>query len=476
MVDTATTTGTARSIARREWLILVVVWLWCFDLAVHFELSTVLHSWTRRHESTNLDELLLLAGLGFLGLLLFAWHRHLHDPTGVHAPEPGPAGPELTAESYRSLFEYHSSAVFSLDFGGGFTSTNAACEQITGYAADQLAEMTFYDLVAKGDVLATEAGFVRALDRHPQQLELSIVHADGHRVELSVTGLPIVVGEVVIGVLGIAEDISAAKRLERDLVRTRVQAEQANEAKSLFLANVSEEIRHPVSTMLDTTEQLRDTGLDPEGSAFVDSVDRSGKHLLGLADQILEFTRNEASSCAGGVVPFDVRVLVGAVAAKIRPEAQRKGLFFKCTVDPRIPLVVEGDPGSIAQVLTNLLENASRFTESGWIRLVVTSAHNFGDRVSIRFEVHDSGIGASKDQERRLYLAFSQLTPPAADGNEDLEGLQGSGLGLGISQQLVTSMGGALALSSSPGLGSAFSFTLRFSLPDAAAPGAHAAL
>jgi two-component system sensor histidine kinase/response regulator FitF len=170
--------------------------------------------------------------------------------------------------------------------------------------------------------------------------------------------------------------------------------------------------------------------------------------------------------CGGKAVPFDVRLLVGEVAALMRPSAERKGLFFKCTVGPGIPALVHGDPAKIAQVLTNLVDNAIKFTDTGWVRLVVTSAHHFGDRVSIRFEVHDSGIGVSKDQERRLYLAFSQVAPAAPRSYD------GSGLGLAISQQLVTTMGGAIGLSSAPGLGSAFSFTLRLALPvdDSRAP------
>ncbi len=98
---------------------------------------------------------------------------------------------------------------------------------------------------------------------------------------------------------------------------------------------------------------------------------------------------------------------------------------------------MHGDPAKIAQVLTNLLDNAIKFTDSGWVRLIVTSAHHFGDRVSIRFEVHDSGIGVSKDQERRLYLAFSQVAPATPRSYD------GSGLGLAISQQLVTTHGGS---------------------------------
>ena len=450
--------ASARSIARRELLILVVVCLWCFDLALHYDLSMSLLRWTRRHEASGLGELLVLLLAGFLGLSLIAWRRYLHGLGEARELDRTQRALAVATERYRSLFEFHPSAVFSVDFTGRFTATNTACERITGYDADQLREMSFYDLLARGYVEDTEAAFGRALGREPQQLEAALIHADGHLVELAITGLPVVVDDVVVGVYGIAEDITEAKRVRRELVRHRVEAEQANEAKSLFLANVSHEIRSPLSSLLGTTELLRDGGLDDGQVDFVDAMDRSGKRLLALVNQIMEFSRFEVGKCGGNAVPFDVRLLVGEVAALMRPSAERKGLFFKCTVGPGIPELVHGDPAKIAQVLTNLLDNAVKFTESGWVRLIVTSAHHFGDRVSIRFEVHDSGIGVSKDQERRLYLAFSQVAPATPRSYD------GSGLGLAISQQLVTTMGGAIALSSAPGLGSAFSFTLRLAL------------
>lgn len=455
----------ARSIARREVLILVVVCLWCFDIALHYDVSVALIDWARSHQAYGLGEIFVILLAGILGLSLIAWRRYLHGLGEARELDRTQQALALTTERYRSLFEFHPSAVFSVDFTGRFTATNAACERLTGYDAEQLREMKFYDLLARGYVEDTEAAFMRALEREPQQLEAAVLHADGHLVELAVTGLPIVVDDVVVGIYGIAEDITDAKRVRRELVRQRVEAEQANEAKSLFLANVSHEIRSPLSSLLGTSELLRDTDLDEGQVGFVDTMDRSGQRLLAMVNQILEFSRFEVGKGGEDAVPFDVRLLVGEVAAAVRPAAERKGLFFKCTVGPGIPELVHGDPAKIAQVLTNLLDNAIKFTDSGWVRLIVSSAHHFGDRVSIRFEVHDSGIGVSKDQERRLYLSFSQVAPATRRSYD------GTGLGLAISQQLVASMGGVIGLSSAPGLGSAFSFTLRLALPVEEAPG-----
>jgi PAS domain S-box-containing protein len=443
---------------RREVLVLAVVSLWCFDLAVHFDVVGAYLTWARRHQAYGLDEVFAFLVVGFFGVAALWWRRHLHGVGSARDLDRTRRALAVTTERFRSLFEYHPNAVFSVDFAGRFLATNAACERLTGYGAGELREMSIYDLLARGYLADTETAFSRAREREPQQLEAAIVHADGHLVELALTGLPIVVEGEVIGVYGIAEDITERKRVQRELVRTRVEAEQANEAKSLFLANVSNEIRNPLSGLVGTTELLRGTELDESQLAFLDNLDRQSNRMLALASQIFEFSRFEVGK-GGNAVPFDVRLLVGEVAALMRPQADRKGLFFKCTVDPRIPPLVHGDPTKIAQVLTNLLDNAVKFTESGWVRLIISSAHHFGDRVSVRFEVHDSGIGVSKDQERRLYLAYRQVPKPA-DREYD-----GSGLGLAISQQLVTSMGGTIALSSAPGLGSAFSFTLRFEIP-----------
>jgi PAS domain S-box-containing protein len=449
----------APSSARRDLLVLVVACLWLFDLALRYDLSMSMLDWARRHESSAVGEILVLLVIGFLGLALIAWRRCLHERAEGREHARTQQALMLTAERYHSLFEHHPSAVFSVDVTGRFTATNAACERITGYGPGRLREMTFFDLLARGYVDDTEAAFRRALDREPQRLEVAVLHADGHVVELAVTGLPMVVDDVVVGVYGVAEDISDAKRVRRELVRRRVEAEQAHEAKSLFLANVSHEIRGPLSSLLETAELLRESGLDAGQLRLVESMDHSGARLQALVNQVLEFSRCEIGSSGSNAVPFDVRLLVGEVAALMRPSAERKSLFFKCTVGPGIPELVYGDPAKVTQVLTNLVDNAIEFTEAGWVRLVVSTAHNFGDQVSIRFEVHDSGVDVSKDQERRLHLSFGQAPPASPRTYDD------SGLGLAVSQHLVTTMGGAIELSSAPGLGSAFSFSLPFALP-----------
>ena len=193
------------------------------------------------------------------------------------------------------------------------------------------------------------------------------------------------------------------------------------------------------------------------------ALDRA-QQPLGVTHEERPMVDSQPRTAAFGVVadsadvPFDVRLLAGGVAALVRPAAERKGLFFKCSVGPGIPDLLHGDPARVAMVLTHLLDEAISSTESGWVRLCVTSAHHFGERVSIRFEVHDSGVGVLEDRERRRCLTIDEAPQTAA-------GHRGSGLGLVVSQGLVTSMGGVIALSSVPGLGSAFSFTLRFTLP-----------
>ena len=260
-----------------------------------------------------------------------------------------------TMERYRSLFDYNPNAVFSLDLTGRFVASNAASEHLCGYSLEELAELEMGVLIVPSRALETAAAFEKALNRESHQMETALIHKDGHVVDVNITGLPIVVHDEVVGVYCIAEDITERKRLQRELVRTQLAAEQANEAKSHFLANVSHEIRTPLTSLLGTTEVLMETDLDPLQTKFVDTMARSGDRLLSLVNDVLDFSKMEAGMARADAIPVDVRALVTEVTALLSAAAERKGLEFEVTVDPRLPAVLTGDPARMVQVLTNLL-------------------------------------------------------------------------------------------------------------------------
>lgn len=355
-----------------------------------------------------------------------------------------------TTERYRSLFDYNPNAVFSLDLTGRFVASNAASTDLCGYSLEELAELEMGVLIVPSRAEETAAAFAKAVNRESTQMETALVHKDGRVVEVNVTGLPIIVHDEVIGVYCIAEDITLRKRLEHELDRTRRAAEQASEAKSHFLANVSHEIRTPLTSLLTTTEILVDTDLDPLQTKFVGIVVRSGHRLLSLIDDVLDFSRMEAGTAWADARPVDLRALVSEVAGRFDAAATRKGLQLDVAVDPQVPVRLTGDPGRLVQVLTILLENALKFTETGWVRLSVSCARPTARPTWVTFVVEDSGIGIREEHLGGLFESFHQAEPSIA------RKYGGTGLGLALSKKVVDLLGGSIEVTSAWGTGSTF--------------------
>ena len=358
-----------------------------------------------------------------------------------------------TSERYRSLFDYHPNAVFSLDLEGRFTTVNAAAERVSGYAEDELLGTSFTGMLPPQELEPTIAAFFKALERRPQRFEVTFLRKDGVLVDLSVTGLPIVVDDEVVGVYGIAEDITARNRLLAELAEARRTAEEANGAKSLFLANMSHEIRTPLTSVLAAAEMLGDTVLDDEQLMLTQVMERQGVRLLRLVDEILDFSRIEAGKTALDEVSFGLRALVEEVVGTHRAEAAAKGLELSVEFDDRVDDRATGDPSRLAQVLTNLVGNAVKFTHVGWVRVGVTE-HLAPSGPMTRFAVADSGIGVGPEQQALLFESFNQADPSIT------RNYGGAGLGLAICRQLVTLMGGTIDLQCPPGEGCTFTFTV----------------
>nr|WP_278249545.1 ATP-binding protein [Nocardioides sp. IC4_145] len=357
-------------------------------------------------------------------------------------------------ERYRSLFDYHPNAVFSLDLEGRFVEANPAAERLSGYAADQLIGMEFARLLREEDLGRVLEAFRRILERQAQQLETSVIRPDGTLAELRVTGLPIVLDDEVVGVYGLAEDVTARNRMQRELDRTRRSAEQASEAKSMFLANVSHEIRTPLTAVMATTELLVDSGLDPEQEQFAEAVQRSSRRLLRLVDDILDFSSIEAGRASVHDVDIDLRAVVDDAVSLVRPIAEERGLELSLTVDSDLPRRLTGDPERFGQVVGNLLDNAVKFTPEGAVRVRVEVAETRSASTKVLVRVEDTGIGITEEQQGKLFQSFSQ-------GDSSItRRYGGTGLGLAICKQLVTLMGGSIWVSSAPGRGSTFAFAV----------------
>ena len=231
-------------------------------------------------------------------------------------------------------------------------------------------------------------------------------------------------------------------------------AQAATRAKGAFLATMSHEIRTPMNGMLGVAELLRGMSPDPKQKKLLDILSSSGASLLRIINDILDVSKIEAERLELRPKPFEMAALLEEIEHLLGAQARAKGVAFLIDADPKLPAAVNGDRQRLSQVLLNLGTNAVKFTDSGEVRLNVRVFHSAAGQVRIEFALRDTGIGIPEDALARLFTPFTQVS----DSRRHRGG--GTGLGLVISQKLVSLMGGVIAVVSKPGHGSSFSFTI----------------
>lgn len=244
------------------------------------------------------------------------------------------------------------------------------------------------------------------------------------------------------------------------LERSRTQAERANRAKTDFLANISHEIRTPMNTIMGMTELTLETTLTEQQKSFIEAVKASSDHLLILINDLLDISKIEEDRLSIRMGPFNLREAVDPVIKGAKYNAERKGLDLDYRFEESTTPWVIGDRARLRQVLTNLIDNAIKYTESGSVRVRIVSEEKPDSSLRTTFTVSDTGIGISPEHQERIFEPFIQVD------SSTTRKYPGAGLGLAISHRLVSLMGGRLWVHSQPGQGTTFGFALNLAQAD----------
>lgn len=354
-------------------------------------------------------------------------------------------------ERAASFLESHGDCIVRRDRDGRITFVNDAYCTLAGATRDGLiGSQRTLDVTEQGDAAVLADG-TRVHDQ-------MIATASGPRW-IAWRDVPLRTARGCTEIQSAGRDVTDRVTAERALAVARDQAEEANRAKSRFLATVSHEIRTPLNGILGMSDLLLDTQLTPEQKTYAAAVKKSGETLLALIGEVLDFSRIEAGRIDLDARPFALAPLIEDTIELLAPRAQAKGLEIAACLDPDVPDRVTGDAARLRQVLLNLAANAIKFTESGGVSIMVEPGI-WPDEIA--FSVRDTGIGIAPEDQARIFEEFEQGEGPAR--------ASGSGLGLAISSRLVERMGGRIGLDSTPGLGSTFEFTVTLPSADPDAP------
>ena len=355
-----------------------------------------------------------------------------------------------------SLLDQVRNAVIATDLCGRIIYWNRFAESLYQWKADEVLGRSIKDTILPPEMkYNVEVVAKEIIAKGYLECEYLVKRKDGGRFPASYSFSTICDNrQRRIGIVSVSTDLTERKKVEQDLREAKDRAESATKAKSEFLANMSHEIRTPMNAVIGFTSLLLNTNIDSVQRDYIETIHSSGDSLLKVISDILDFSKIEGGMMELEKERIDLIECLETSLNMVAEDASRKGLSLSYEVEPQVPRYLIGDMTRLRQILVNLLGNAVKFTDKGFVRLDV-SALPVEDGHEIQFRVRDSGIGISQDRMNRLFQSFSQVDASTT------RKYGGTGLGLAICKHLAELMGGGIWAESVPGEGSSFYFTIQ---------------
>ncbi|MGK2741864.1 response regulator [Tepidicaulis sp. LMO-SS28] len=374
-------------------------------------------------------------------------------------------------ERYRDLIDAQGDVIFRKDLRGFTTYANDVFCETFAIPKSEAVGAVFVPDLPDGEMPAFFGDFAGlALPPYRVRYDQHVITARGPRwfawEEFAIRDDK----GTLVEIQTVGRDITDRKLAEQQLGLALDEAQNANRAKSLFLATMSHEIRTPMNAVLGMTQLLLDTELSPAQRSYAEAVRNSGRSLLAIINDILDYSKMEAGKVRLENEPFSPHEFIESVTELLASRAFEKDIDIASYVAPGVPRLVLGDEMRLRQIMMNLAGNAVKFTEKGGVFLHVALEEEArpGKPARLRFEIEDTGIGLTKDEAAHIFDEFAQADSGLA------RRFEGTGLGLAISKRLVETMGGNIDVESEKGVGSTFSFTITCEVEEEAHPAGRA--
>ncbi|MDP3538544.1 MAG: PAS domain S-box protein [Azonexus sp.] len=351
-------------------------------------------------------------------------------------------------ETLRGILKTTKDGFWQIDASGELLDVNSTYCQLSGYTREELLGMNISQLEAVKDPTEIIRQIRRVMAVGSDQFESRHRRKDGSiwNVEISVTARDAAGGQLLV----FSRDITERKQAESALNDALEAARLAEQSKDAFFANVTHELRTPLSAVIGFSGLARPLCTDDRQRDYLDKINSAGKTLAGIIDDLLDLSKIVAGGLEFETAPFSLRSLVKRSLSLVSYKAEEKGLSLLELIAEEIPDVLVGDALRLEQILLNLLSNAVKFTATGRVEIRLNQAVREAQRVCLEIAVEDTGIGLSDDEIGQLFKPFSQAGPLVT------RQFGGTGLGLSICKQLVEAMGGEIGVSSCKGKGSTF--------------------